>query len=163
MKIAAVLAASALSLALVGCGSSTDDQSPTTATTTGALDRASAAVSSAAGAAEGAISSAQSAAEGAISSAQSAAGSLANRAGGVVDSIQAGAFTAAFRAGYPDLSEGRDDAAIQDIYAQTCAAIDDGVDEAEVIAELRVRAGNQGTDATEQQATQIYNIAKPMC
>ncbi|MFD4291888.1 hypothetical protein ACFWQG_01560 [Rhodococcus sp. NPDC058532] len=114
-------------------------------------------------AAQGAVSSAQSAAQGAVSSAQSAASSLADRATGAVDAIQAGTFTAAFRAGYPELAEGRDDAAIEDIYAQTCAAIDQNIDESTVIAELEVRAGNNGTLATEQQAKQIYNIAKPLC
>ncbi|MGW5076223.1 hypothetical protein [Rhodococcus sp. NPDC004095] len=163
MKIAAaVLTASAISLALVGCTSNNDNESTTT-TPTGALDRASSAVESAASAAQGAITSAQSAAQGAISSAQSAAGSLVTRAQGAVDTVKAGTFTTTFKAAYPSLAEGRDDSAIEDIYAQTCAAIDAGVDEATVVSELEVRAGNNGTKATPEQAQRIYDIAKPLC
>ncbi|EME20485.1 hypothetical protein [Rhodococcus triatomae] len=161
---AALFTATVVALAVSGCTSDDNESSDATVTTTaGLLDRASDAVSSAADAAQGAISSAQSAAEGAVSSAQSAAAGLSSRASGAVDAVQAGTFVAAFRAGYPDLAEGRDDAAIEDIYAETCAAVDANVDEATVVSELQVRAGNGGTEATQQQAQQIYNIAKPLC
>ncbi|MFD1811492.1 hypothetical protein [Rhodococcus gannanensis] len=159
---AALFTATAVALAVAGC-TSDSESSDTVTTTAGLLDRASDAVSSAADAAQGAISSAQSAAEGVKSSAQSAAANLTSRASGAVDAVQAGTFVAAFRAGYSDLAEGRDDAAIEDIYAETCAAIDANVDEATVVSELQVRAGNGGTEATPQQAQQIYNIAKPLC
>lgn len=154
MRIAAaVLAASAIALAVTGCSSS-DDNANNTATTTSPnlLDRAGSAVSSAANAAEGAISSAQ----GAVSSAKSAAGSA-------VDTAKVSSFTIAFKAAVPQLADGRSDAAIEDIYTQTCAAIDDGKDEAQVVSDLEVRAGNNGTNATQEQAQRIYNIAKPLC
>ncbi|MFF0815354.1 hypothetical protein ACFYVR_09415 [Rhodococcus sp. NPDC003318] len=164
MKIAAaVFTAAVVTFAVAGCTSDSESSDTTVTTTAGVLDRASEAVSSAANAAQGAISSAQSAAEGAISSAQSAASSIASRAAGTVDGVKAGTFTAAFRAGYSDLAEGRDDAAIEDIYAQTCAAIDSGVEESQVVSEIEVRASNGDTKATPEQAQQIYNIAKPLC
>ncbi len=156
---AALFTATVVSLTVAGCTSDSESSDTTVTTTAGVLDRASDAVSSAANAAQGAISSAQ----GAVSSMQSAAAGLTSRASGAVDAIQSGAFVAAFRAGYPDLSEGRDDAAIEDIYAETCAAIDANVDESTVVSELQVRAGNNGTEATQEQAQQIYNIAKPLC
>lgn len=164
MKIAAaVLTASVIALAVTGCTSDSESSDSTVTTTAGVLDKASEAVSSAANAAQGAISSAQSAAEGAISSAQSAAGSVASRAAGTVDGVKAGTFTAAFRAGYPNLAEGRDDADIENIYAQTCAAIDSGVEESQVVSEIETNASNGDTKATADQAQQIYNIAKPLC
>ncbi|WP_137874783.1 hypothetical protein [Rhodococcus sp. Q] len=156
---AALFTATLVSVTVAGCTSDSESSDTTVTTTAGVLDRASDAVSSAANAAQGAISSAQ----GAVSSMQSAAAGLTSRASGAVDAIQSGTFVAAFRAGYPDLSEGRDDAAIEDIYAETCAAIDANVDEATVVSELQVRAGNGGTEATPEQAQQIYNIAKPLC
>lgn len=158
------MTASLIALVVSGCTSSGDDESSSTTTTTGnALDRVSSAIDSAQTAAQGAVSSAQSAVQGAASSAQSAVQALPSRAAGAVDAIQAGTFTAAFRAGYADLAEGKDDSEIEDMFAETCAAIDDGVDESTVVSELQVRAGNHGTDATEQQAKQIYSIAKPLC
>ena len=153
MRIAAaVLATSAVALALTGCTSSNDESTTTATTTANLLDRASSAVSSAAGAAQGAISSAQ----GAVSSAQSAVG-------GAVDTAKVTSFTLAFKAAVPQLAEGRDDDAIQDIYSQTCAAITAGTAEAAVVASLEVSAANNGTNATQEQAQRIYNIAKPLC
>ena len=153
MRIAAaVLTASAIALAVTGC-SSTDDTSGSSATTTAnLLDGASSAVNDAAGAAQGAISSAQ----GAVTSARSAAG-------GAIDTAKVTSFTVAFKAAVPQLAEGRDDAAIQDIYSQTCAAITAGTAEAAVVASLEVSAANNGTNATQEQAQRIYNIAKPLC
>lgn len=160
MRIAAaVLAASAIALAVTGCSSTDDSSGSTATTTTNVLDRASSAVSSAAGAAQGAISSAQ----GAATSLQSAASSVVDRAHSAMDNVKSGTFTTAFKTGFPGLAEGRDDAAIEDIYAQTCAAIHDNVDEATVVSEIQVRAGNKGTEATPEQAQQIYNLAKPLC
>ncbi|TQF73859.1 hypothetical protein FK531_04045 [Rhodococcus spelaei] len=151
MKIAAaVLAASAISLAVAGCSSNSSDTTTTTANS--AKDKASAAMSSAA-----------SAVGGAMSSASAAVGSAASKAQGAVDSAKSTTFTVAFKAGFSNLAEGRDDAAIADIFNQTCADIDANQDESTIVTGLETRAGNNGVPATKDQAQHIYDIAKPLC
>ncbi|MFC9786302.1 hypothetical protein [Rhodococcus sp. NPDC127528] len=150
MKIAAaVIAASAISLAVAGCSSNSSD---TTTTTANAKDKASAAMSSAANAVGGAVSSAS-----------AAAGSAMSKAQGAVDTVKTTTFTVAFKAGFPSLAEGRDDAAIADILNQTCADIAANQDEAKVVTGLETRAGNNGVPATQEQAQHIYDLAKPLC
>ncbi|MFE3290312.1 hypothetical protein [Rhodococcus sp. NPDC059234] len=151
MKIAAaVIAASAISLAVAGCSSDSSDTTTTTANS--AKDKASAAMSSAA-----------SAVGGAVSSASAAAGSAVSKAQGAVDNVKTTTFTVAFKAGFPSLAEGRDDAAIADILNQTCADIDANQDETKVVTGLETRAGNNGVPATQEQAQHIYDLAKPLC
>ncbi|MFC7448541.1 hypothetical protein [Rhodococcus daqingensis] len=146
-KAAALLAASTIALALAGCSSD-----EVTEKTDAAKDKASAAMSSVAEAAEGAQSSVN-----------AAASTAAAQVKGALDSAKVATFTAAFKVANPDLAEGRDDDAIADILAQTCADIDAGQSEQEIVAGLESRAENNGVKATPDQAQQIYNIAKPAC
>ncbi|MFI6429824.1 hypothetical protein [Rhodococcus oryzae] len=159
-KAAAVLAASTAALALALTGCSSDEATDNTQT---AKDKASAAMSSAAGAAGSAMTSAANAAEGAMSSANAAASTAVSKAKGALDSAKVATFTAAFKVANPDLAAGRDDEAIEDILAQTCADIDAGQSEQEIVSGLETRAENNGVKATPDQAQQIYNIAKPAC
>ncbi|SEL17040.1 hypothetical protein [Rhodococcus maanshanensis] len=159
-KAAAVLAASATVLALALAGCSSDESSDNAQT---AKDKASAAMSSAAGAAGSAMTSAANAAEGAMSSANAAASTAVSKAKGALDSAKVATFTAAFKLANPDLASGLDDDAIADILAETCAAIDSGKSEQEIVSGLESSAENNGVKATPDQAQQIYNIAKPAC
>lgn len=146
-KAAALLAASTIALALAGCSS---DEASDNAQT--AKDKASAAMSSVADAAEGAQSSVN-----------AAASTAASQVKGALDSAKVSTFTAAFKVANPDLADGRDDDAIADILVQTCEDIDAGQPEAEIVSDLESRAENNGVKATQEQAQQIYNIAKPAC
>ncbi|MFD4179934.1 hypothetical protein [Rhodococcus sp. NPDC058514] len=147
MRKAAVLAAATIALALAGCSSE-----EVTEKTDTAKDKASAAMSSVAAAAEGAQSSVN-----------AAASTAASQVKGALDSAKVATFTAAFKVANPDLAKGRDDDAIADILVQTCEDIDAGQDESEIVADLEARAENNGVKATQEQAQQIYNIAKPAC
>lgn len=82
---------------------------------------------------------------------------------GMIDQAKLAAFVVAFRTAYADLSQDRDDESIQEIVFSSCNAIADGATEQEVTKEIRDLAANDGTEATQSQAEQIYKLVTPAC
>jgi len=82
---------------------------------------------------------------------------------GTVDQAKLDAFVVAFRTGYSDLSEDRDDDSIENIVITSCNDLANGVSEEQVTDKIRVLAANKGTEPSQDQAEQIYDIVTPAC
>lgn len=82
---------------------------------------------------------------------------------GTFDQAKLTAFVAAFRTGYSDLSEDRDDASIENIAITSCNDLANGVDQQTVTDNLRSLAANHGTVPTQEQADMIYQMVTPAC
>ncbi|MFD6857337.1 hypothetical protein ACFWCF_08350 [Rhodococcus sp. NPDC060090] len=110
-----------------------------------------------------AVTSVQEGAQGAASSVQSAASSAAERAGDWFDSAKLGAFVAAFRAAYPNLSADRETQSIETIVTETCPLIEDGADDAEVNAKVGELAANGSAEPTDDQSARIAQLVRVAC
>ncbi|MFM1722481.1 MULTISPECIES: hypothetical protein [Rhodococcus] len=82
---------------------------------------------------------------------------------GTVDQAKLDAFVVAFRTGYSDLSEDRDDDSIENIVITSCNDLANGVSEEQVTDKIRVLAANKGTEPSQDQAERIYDIVTPAC
>lgn len=82
---------------------------------------------------------------------------------GTVDQAKFDAFVVTFRTGYSDLSEDRDDDSIENIVITSCNDLANGVSEEQVTDKIRVLAANKGTEPSQDQAEQIYDIVTPAC
>jgi len=82
---------------------------------------------------------------------------------GTVDQAKLDAFVVAFRTGYSDLAEDRDDDSIENIVITSCNDLANGVSEEQVTDKIRVLAANKGTEPSQDQAEQIYDIVTPAC
>lgn len=82
---------------------------------------------------------------------------------GTVDQAKLDAFVVAFRTGYSDLSQDRDDDSIENIVITSCNDLANGVSEEQVTEKIRVLAANNGTEPSQDQAEQIYDIVTPAC
>lgn len=82
---------------------------------------------------------------------------------GTFDQAKIDAFVVAFRSGYSDLSEDRDDDSIENIVIASCNDLANGVSEEQVTEKIRVLAANKGTEPSQDQAERIYDIVTPAC
>ncbi|WP_145237246.1 hypothetical protein [Prescottella equi] len=82
---------------------------------------------------------------------------------GTFDQAKLDAFVVAFRSGYSDLSEDRDDDSIENIVIASCNDLANGVSEEQVTEKIRVLAANKGTEPSQDQAERIYDIVTPVC
>lgn len=82
---------------------------------------------------------------------------------GTVDQAKLAAFVVAFRTGYSQLSEDRDDASIEKIVLTSCNDLANGADQQQVTANIRTLAANKGTDVSQDQAERIYDMVTPAC
>lgn len=82
---------------------------------------------------------------------------------GTFDQAKLDAFVVAFRSGYSDLSEDRDDDSIENIVIASCNDLANGVSEEQVTEKIRVLAANKGTEPSQDQAERIYDIVTPAC
>ncbi|NKR97551.1 hypothetical protein ACQ86I_10325 [Prescottella equi] len=82
---------------------------------------------------------------------------------GTFDQAKIDAFVVAFRTGYSDLSEDRDDDSIENIVIASCNDLANGVSEEQVTEKIRVLAANKGTEPSQDQAERIYDIVTPAC
>nr|NKW58667.1 hypothetical protein [Prescottella equi] len=82
---------------------------------------------------------------------------------GTFDQAKLDAFVVAFRSGYSDLSEDRDDDSIENIVIASCNDLANGVSEEQVTEKIRVLAANKGTERSQDQAERIYDIVTPAC
>ncbi|NKS72589.1 hypothetical protein GS966_13805 [Rhodococcus hoagii] len=82
---------------------------------------------------------------------------------GTFDQAKLDAFVVAFRSGYSDLSEDRDDDSIENIVIASCNDLANGVSEEQVTERIRVLAANKGTEPSQDQAERIYDIVTPAC
>ncbi|NKS87129.1 hypothetical protein GS571_20280 [Rhodococcus hoagii] len=82
---------------------------------------------------------------------------------GTFDQAKLDAFVVAFRSGYSDLSEDRDDDSIENIVIASCNDLANGVSEDQVTEKIRVLAANKGTEPSQDQAERIYDIVTPAC
>ncbi|QCQ93325.1 hypothetical protein [Rhodococcus sp. SGAir0479] len=82
---------------------------------------------------------------------------------GTFDQAKIDAFVAAFRTRYSDLSQDRDDDSIENIVIDSCQQLANGVDEQQVTEKIRVSAANGGTQPTQEEAEQIYDMVTPAC
>jgi hypothetical protein len=82
---------------------------------------------------------------------------------GTVDQAKLDAFVVAFRSGYSDLSQDRDDDSIENIVITSCNDLANGVSEEQVTDKIRMLAANRGTEPSQDQAEQIYDIVTPAC
>ncbi|BCN84007.1 hypothetical protein [Prescottella equi] len=82
---------------------------------------------------------------------------------GTFDQAKLDAFVVAFRSGYSDLSEDRDDHSIENIVIASCNDLANGVSEEQVTEKIRVLAANKGTEPSQDQAERIYDIVTPAC
>ncbi|WP_238773141.1 hypothetical protein [Prescottella equi] len=82
---------------------------------------------------------------------------------GTFDQAKLDAFVVAFRSGYSDLSEDRDDDSIENIFIASCNDLANGVSEEQVTEKIRVLAANKGTEPSQDQAERIYDIVTPAC
>ncbi|CAM3052381.1 Lipoprotein [Prescottella defluvii] len=82
---------------------------------------------------------------------------------GTIDQAKLDAFVVSFRTGYADLSADRDDDSIENIVITSCNDLANGVREEQVTEKIRVLAANNGTEPSQDQAEQIYDIVTPAC
>jgi len=82
---------------------------------------------------------------------------------GTIDQAKLDSFVVAFRAGYSDLSENRDDASIENIVISSCNDLANGIDEQQVTEKIRTLAANKGTEPSQDQAEHIYDMVTPAC
>ncbi|MGG7100132.1 hypothetical protein [Rhodococcus sp. 24CO] len=82
---------------------------------------------------------------------------------GMIDQAKLASFVVAFRAGYSELAQDRDDSSIELIVLQSCEGIANGVDEQQVTDEIRTLAAHNGNEPTQDQAEQIYDMVTPAC
>lgn len=82
---------------------------------------------------------------------------------GTFDQAKLDAFVVAFRSGYSDLSEDRDDDSIENIVIASCNDLANGVSEEQVTEKIRVLAANKGTEPSQDQTERIYDIVTPAC
>lgn len=91
------------------------------------------------------------------------AGNAVTSAHTAMDDAKSAAFVASFKAAFSPLAEGRSDEDIKAILDDTCGDLDDSSDEQAVQADIKDRAENNGTEPTDNQARQIYEMAKVAC
>ncbi|MBH0120412.1 hypothetical protein ACWDUD_08645 [Rhodococcus sp. NPDC003382] len=82
---------------------------------------------------------------------------------GAFDQAKLSAFVVAFRTGYSDLSENRDDASIENIVITSCNDLASGADEQQVTQQIMTLAANNDVQPTAEQAEQIYDLVTPAC
>ncbi len=82
---------------------------------------------------------------------------------GTLDQAKLASFVVAFRTGYSELAEDRDDESIEAIVLQSCDALGTGTDEQQVTEQIRTLAAHNGNEPTQDQAEQIYNLVTPAC
>ncbi|WP_420749721.1 hypothetical protein [Rhodococcus sp. O3] len=82
---------------------------------------------------------------------------------GAFDQAKLSAFVVAFRTGYSDLSENRDDASIENIVITSCNDLASGADEQQVTQQIMTLAANNDVQPTPEQAEQIYDLVTPAC
>jgi hypothetical protein len=82
---------------------------------------------------------------------------------GTLDEAKLTSFVVAFRTGYSELAEERDDESIKVIVLQSCDAIGAGVDEQQVTEQIRTLAAHNRNEPTQAQAEQIYDLVTPAC
>lgn len=82
---------------------------------------------------------------------------------GRIDQAKLATFVVAFRTGYSDLAQDRDDASIEEIVLESCQDIAAGIDEQQVTEEIRDIAAYNGNEPTLEQAEQIYDMVTPAC
>ncbi len=82
---------------------------------------------------------------------------------GTFDQAKLSAFVVAFRTGYSDLSENRDDASIENIVITSCNDLANGVDEQQVTEKIVTLAANNEAQPPPEQAEQIYDLVTPAC
>ena len=82
---------------------------------------------------------------------------------GTLDQAKLASFVVAFRSGYSELAEDRDDESIEAIVLQSCDAIGAGTDEQQITEEIRTLAAHNGNEPTQDQAEQIYDLITPAC
>ena len=82
---------------------------------------------------------------------------------GMIDQAELASFVVAFRAGYSELTQDRDDSSIELIVLQSCDDIGNGVDEQQVTDEIRTLAAHNGNEPTQDQAERIYDMVTPAC
>lgn len=82
---------------------------------------------------------------------------------GTFDQAKLDAFVVAFRTDYSDLSVNRDDASIENIVISACNDLANGVDEQQVTEKIRGLAANAGTEPSQDDAEQIYDMVTPVC
>ncbi|MFZ2529688.1 MAG: hypothetical protein WAX14_18865 [Rhodococcus sp. (in: high G+C Gram-positive bacteria)] len=82
---------------------------------------------------------------------------------GRFDQTKLAAFVVAFRTGYSDLSEDRDDASIEDIVIASCNDLASGVSEEQVTERIVMLAANGEAQPSPEQAERIYDLVTPAC
>lgn len=81
----------------------------------------------------------------------------------VFEGAKSAAFVASFKGAFPDLARGRSDQDITSILDETCADLQDSEAQQDVQEDIKSRAENDGTVPTDNQARQIYEMAKVAC
>ncbi|MGV9745127.1 hypothetical protein ACWDTG_09440 [Rhodococcus zopfii] len=138
--IAAALVASGAVLSLVACG---DDDSDSASVTTDSVELQPTSTAEETTAAETSVTSTEQL--------------------GMIDRGKLDAFVVAFRTGYSDLSENRDDASIESIVIVSCNDLSNGVDEQQVTDKIMTLAANNDVQPTPEQAERIYDLVTPAC
>lgn len=82
---------------------------------------------------------------------------------GRFDQTKLAAFVVAFRTGYSDLSNDRDDASIEDIVIASCNDLASGVSEEQVTERIVTLAANGEAQPSPEQAERIYDLVTPAC
>ncbi|MCJ0902579.1 hypothetical protein [Rhodococcus sp. ARC_M6] len=82
---------------------------------------------------------------------------------GRIDQAKLATFVVAFRTGYSELAQDRDDASIEEIVLESCQDIAAGADEQQVTEEIRNLAAHNGNEPTMDQAERIYDMVTPAC
>ncbi|NLE80043.1 MAG: hypothetical protein GX610_10770 [Rhodococcus sp.] len=92
--------------------------------------------------------------------ARSAAASSVNAA---MDDAKSAVFVAAYRGAFAGLAEGRSDDDITSVLQETCVDLESSAEPQDVQDEIKSRSENNGTEPTDNQARQIYEMAKVAC
>ncbi len=91
---------------------------------------------------------------------QSAATTTTTAPTGAVDNAKAGMFVVSYRNAFPDLTQGREDREIAELFSAICGGIAAGESQDAVVADIVTRTDSA---ATTDQALAIYATARYMC
>ena len=149
----ATIAATAIALGLVLASCGNDDK-----------DKAESQVSAIQSQASALQSQAQSAVQSALSNVPSISiPAIPTDIGKAIDEGKVTAFVATYKAGYGELAEGLDDAAIEKILTDTCADIKSGKSDADLTKALKARAKNGSNELSDTTAPGLLEYIKVSC
>lgn len=79
------------------------------------------------------------------------------------DSVKSGSFVIGFRGAFPALAQGRDEAAIRVIFAETCRDVRAGKPDADISGNIVERTASGDSRATPAEAAAILQMIRPLC